>query len=265
MTKITEYLERKFENPYLLYLEESVESDLYSIISTTGPEREKEEFQSMRINKSTIEFNVMEEYQCWEKVPEGFEFRNNFHFNEETGELEFDTSRILKTESGYISDGSEISDAYMSQESSKKMLENLANINKTIQEKKEIYWLEYEDTVQDKKIRFERSEPHKKMFVIARINHLKKYLQEFGEKGKELLIRWLNLLSNPEQTLDELYIQFLYDISKADEYFDCVLETKNMNYRFEHVLLSELDTFSPRGRRLKNRFYSKERKATETK
>ena len=60
-------------------------------------------------------------------------------------------------------------------------------------------------------------------------------------------------------------MDFLYDISKVDEYFDTVMDSKNNDFRFESVLLVELETYSARGRKLKEHFYRAERKATEIK
>ena len=262
MKKIKNYLERKFDNPYKLYIEESEESLLENKLET---EEEKNEFVSKRINKHTIENAIMREYLCWEKVPEGFEFRSNFHFNEETGYLEFNTSRILKTPNGYISDGTDLSNCFMELENNQRMLKNLTKIHAYFEELKRKNSSDLPETREDNYIKFRNSQPHKEMFIAARLEHLRRYLQNYGKTGKDFLIKWLNLLSNPQKTIDELYIEFLYDISKADEYFDTVIKGKNNNFRFENVLLEELEVFSTRGRKLKIKFYGEERKNAERK
>ena len=62
--------------------------------------------------KEQIEYNIKSSYG-WERTSNGFEYRNNFRFDESGKEILFDRYFVTKSKDKFESDGSEISDNFL--------------------------------------------------------------------------------------------------------------------------------------------------------
>ena len=65
-------------------------------------------FQFFNWWKEQIEYNIKSSYG-WERTSNGFEYRNNFRFDESGKEILFDRYFVTKSKDKFESDGSEIS------------------------------------------------------------------------------------------------------------------------------------------------------------
>lgn len=197
--------------------------------------------------KEQIEYNIKSSYG-WERTSNGFEYRNNFRFDESGKEILFDRYFVTKSKDKFESDGSEISYDFLKKNS--RILKSLIKIYQIY----DILSQQFEsDIKQELDVMEKRWKLHGENYridenVLAKLSHTNRYFIIYGELGKRILIKWLNELSDPQKSMDELLEKFINDINDANAYFNEHLDEEYLkNYKFEYVLLNELMQYSPRG------------------
>mgnify|MGYP003571428225 CR=1 FL=1 len=245
-----------FENKSLdnrkLWVERQIE---YLIANTYLKENPDDYLVSNLLSKKDLEYDIQYLYG-WERTPNGFEYRCNFQFDEESQNIVFDRNIIIKSNDGFVSDGSKNSDLFIREHA--KELETLKNTYKIFDK----LYLHYESTL-NKEI--ESLKRHMQMgefrihdVAYSKNNHAHKFLQIYGELGQKLLIKWLNKLNDTEKSMDILLEEFANDIDKANKYFEYNLDEKYLRiFKFEYALLQELENFSTRGRYFKLAYKNK--------
>lgn len=201
--------------------------------------------------KEQIEYSVQSIYG-WERTSNGFEYRNNFHFDESGKDIFFDRYFITRSNDKFESDGTIISESFIKNNSG--FLRSLLEIYQVY----DVLSQQFESDIKHELDRMERNwqflggnfRIDEKAYSYTR--HTNMYLNIYGELGKKMLIKWLNELSDTQKSIDELLEEFNNDINDANIYFKEYINKKNLkNYKFEYVLLIELMQYSPRGKVLR--------------
>ena len=201
--------------------------------------------------KEQIEYSIQSIYG-WERTSNGFEYRNNFRFDSSGKDILFDRYFITRSNDKFESDGTTISENFIT--NNFRVLESLAKIYQVYDALSQ----QFESDIKHELDGMERYwQFHGGNFRIdekaySYTKHTNMYLNIYGELGKKMLIKWLNELGDTQKSMDELLVEFNYDVNAANIYFKEHVDEKYLkNYKFEYVLLIELMQYSPRGKVLR--------------
>ena len=205
--------------------------------------------------KEQIEYSIQSLYG-WERTSNGFEFRSNFRLAENGKDIVFDRYFIIKSDDKFESDGSEISDTFIKDNS--EILEQLMKIYQVYDALSQQFESDIKQELDVMEKRWEFHGGNSRIIdekTYLNLRHTNMYFYIYGELGKRILIKWLNELSDTQKSIDELLEKFTNDINDANTYFNEHLDEKYLkNYKFEYVLLMELMQYSPRGKVLRGMY-----------
>ena len=190
--------------------------------------------------KKLIEAKFLNKYG-FERTTNGFEHRSNFRFDPETQNITFDRNKIMMFRDEYRSDRSQISDEFLRNHAEE--LETYMKAYNAIDN----YYYRYEKVINSHlQTDYDNNTEEK---IHEKISNRRQYLLIFGEVFNDLLIKWLNLINNPENNLEELLDEFNRDVNNAEYYFENTLAKDLRKYygddfSFRSCLLKELDNYS---------------------
>ena len=197
----------------------------------------------------------------WQKTPDGFEYRRNFRFLEGKNTLVYDRYQIIKENGIYLSDGTKRTEHFIENN-----ISNLELLEEADEIKDKLY-RKYEREIQEE---LNRNNYEHQLYMLETIGNIKRpydltctlcYFLNYKEQGKNLLIEWLNFLS------DNIDVDFYSKIKVYREDTNKMLETLDLkefefenecfNYKreeFDINLANELAKFSPMAKDFKNMY-----------
>ena len=191
----------------------------------------------------------------WEPSKDGYKTRTNFRYDTNKGEIVFTTHRITRGEDRYISDGSDISN--------KQLNDHIGDFAALVKAEQIIYGYYLKDKeIIDKLVAavpmYNKTDPtiiENRIEVETEDNKL--FYTAYGTIGKELLIKWLNRLSDEETDIIELISDLKNDLLTAKLYLEAedkpdYRRVKNID--FEEFFLRMLVRYSPRGEYLRSTY-----------
>ncbi len=256
----------------------SLSSDLFKNQRLDREERiKKGEIKQMILNNYLNEnrdehyiyrlFNMRTELQeqiCsnhyWEETREGFETRTDFAYDPDLVEITFVSHRIIKQDGEYTSDGTELSERHL--KANRKALASLIKTDRII----DSYYKLYQEGI-DRDLKNVRTLSERTIdgAVNYDLRSIDTFLLTYRRIGLDLLIKWLNKLTEPNQSLDDLLEEFLNDVNNAVIIFETgqdstYLDAVNKGKSLEKELMDIMDLYLPRAFKLHVLYNTKKRK-----
>ena len=203
--------------------------------------------------------NIVSNDHRWEPFYGGFLTRTNFAYDEETKEITFDEHRITKAKDGsYVPDQSKLSIEHVNNHIGD--FTALAKVDEIIARYYERYSNKIDDGLNKSMNFFRNFREHELELQTYYANeHNKLFFNYYGIIGRELLIKWLNRLNDPNATIEELATEFRNDVATAELYLEAqefpgYKKAKAHHLEMSSVLFRVLDRYSPRASHLKNAY-----------
>ena len=200
------------------------------------------------------------ENHTWEETLYGYELRTDYSYSEEEQDLTFKKHIIFVRGINFGTNGTDIAEAHLRKHQQELAL--LPDIDKQTEQYKVTFLDQYDP--QWKKRELGRKITNASYHLLTRISNeqreLANYIYLFGNTGKVLLVKWLNRLTDPDASLEELLEEFINDTNIAKETFAieedvCEPEEKEFYQSYEGYLLKLLEIHSPKGKYLSKAYY----------
>lgn len=236
----------RMANKKALFKKESIEKVLINLLKS------KTLIDYLNIKRAIIEQICSN--NTWEQTKDGFETRTDFKYDEKEKDISF-TRHIITLKDGIVkSNGTPLAEQHLT--TYQKQLETLIKIDEYFNK---CYASNQAEV--DKMLGSSTSSKKKNLSeeIYYENRHTNNYLNNYGSIGKDLLLKWLNKLSEQDLSIEELTEEFINDINNIKAYFEI---TKNQQYlrlekngiSFEYTLLKVIKRYSPRGTKLSEEY-----------
>ena len=235
------------------------ETLIYNFLESS-PEKQLEYKKQYQLRKQLNE--AICENHTWEETLYGYELRTDYNYSEEEQDLTFKKHIIFVRGINFGTNGTDIAEAHLRKHQQELAL--LPDIDKLTEQYKIAFFDQYDPEWKRREV--ERKITNSQYHLLSRISYeqreLANYIYLFGNTGKVLLVKWLNRLTDPNATLEELLEELINDINIAKERFALEEDPEKTEYYQEYAgyLLKLLEIHSPKGKYLSKAYYKAKNK-----